>query len=98
MAISFVKVTIASFARSEPILRCGTSRGLVSHVVNRGVTLLPMLCTKINNTVINWPRITGATENTHGDGLRVRTYGNQITDKGQLLSISGPGDLMRYDF
>ncbi|MDB4770895.1 hypothetical protein OAG60_02345, partial [bacterium] len=41
---------------------------------------------------------TGAPETSHGDELRVRTYGNQVTDNGQVLSVSGVGDLMHYEF
>ena len=34
----------------------------------------------------------------YGDELRVRTYGNMVTDNGQILSVNGVGDLMHYEF
>ncbi|MFM8573914.1 MAG: hypothetical protein ACKOAU_20120, partial [Pirellula sp.] len=33
-----------------------------------------------------------------GDELRIRTYGNQVTDSGDILSVAGLGSLDHYEF
>ncbi|HBV65079.1 MAG TPA: hypothetical protein DEF45_18885, partial [Rhodopirellula sp.] len=40
----------------------------------------------------------GGSGTVHGDELRVRTYGNGVTDNGHVLSVSGAGSLMHYEF